>query len=62
MEPQNLPESILNHPSMKGISGEDLKKGLTRIMPLLQMAAQMTENPYDDLAVEFLKNILTAMG
>lgn len=54
--------AILNHPTMAGLSVDEVKKALTRILPLLKMSAQMTENPYDDLAVEFLEKLLTVIN
>lgn len=57
---QNLHDTVKARMEMKGISWEDVKKGLTRIIPLIEMASRMTENPYDDLAVDFIKKLLDA--
>jgi len=39
---------------------DDVKKGLTRLMPVLETVARITPNQYDDAAVAFLKALLAA--
>ena len=39
---------------------DDVKKGLTRLMPVLETVAAITPNQYDDAAVAFLKALLAA--
>lgn len=48
------------HAAAAGVSLEDVKEGLKRLMPLLETAARLTPNKYDDAAVVFLKSLLAA--
>jgi hypothetical protein len=41
-----------------GLNWDELKKGLTRVLPILELVANMTENPYDNVAVKFLKQLV----
>ncbi len=39
---------------------EDVKKGLERIMPVIETVARLTPNKIDDAAVVFLKALLAS--
>lgn len=41
-----------------GLTWDDVKAGLVRVLPILEAAAAMTTNPYDDMAVKFLRSLL----
>jgi len=43
-----------------GLNWDDVKQGLTRLLPILETIAKLTPNKYDDAAVEFLKKIVTS--
>lgn len=54
----NLKDAVMAHREMVGLSWDDIKKGLDRIVPVLETITKMTENPYDDLAIDFIKKLM----
>lgn len=44
--------------STAGLSIDDVKNGLKRLMPIMESIARLTPNKYDDAAVLFLKQLL----
>ncbi len=41
-----------------GLDWAKVKKGLARFIPILEMVSRLTPNKYDDLAIEFLKQLI----
>lgn len=37
---------------------DDVRNGLKRLLPIIEVAARLTPNKLDDAAVEFLKRLL----
>lgn len=41
-----------------GLSYDEVKEGLKRLLPTLELISKLTTSKYDDAAVAFLKNLL----
>lgn len=54
----NEPTPMKAQADVYGMNYEDVKEGLRRLLPFLEMAAKLTTNKYDDLTVEFLKRVM----
>jgi hypothetical protein len=57
---QSEPTPMQSEAQEMGLSYDEIKEGLKRLLPLLEVAATLSENKYDDMAVEFLKHIVNA--
>ncbi len=45
---------------MQGIDAKGLKEGLKRVLPVLKTVAALTPNPFDNLVVSFVEQLLAA--
>ena len=52
-------ESMMSTAAVAGVSWEDAKQGIERLLPILERVARLTPNRFDDAAVLFLKALLT---
>jgi hypothetical protein len=43
-----------------GLSIDDVRKGLVRLLPVLKTIAALTPNTFDDAAVAFIESLLAA--
>lgn len=41
-----------------GLDWEKIKQGIARLLPLAAVLARLTPNPYDDMAVAFLRSLV----
>lgn len=53
-----MEELIKQHAQIMGVSVEEIKLGILRLLPFLEMAAGLTTNKYDDLVVDLLKRMV----
>lgn len=41
-----------------GLDWDNIKRGIERLLPVLETIARLTPNPYDDAAVMFLRTVI----
>jgi hypothetical protein len=47
------------HAQVLGVDVEQLKAAIKRFLPFLELAAQMTNNKYDDMVVDLLNRLVS---